>query len=130
MTKKIWSDMVCLSRFTHLLADLTRSEVKCFQSKRCSLVLPAWNSALRLIDCVLRIHTSSCGISSLLNDMASNWHCFCCCWSLLLWWLVVILTTFITIVRKRFISSLAWVCYLWSLFCTLFCSVLVNADHL
>ena len=61
------------------VCNISISEIKSFQLHRHCLVLPAWNSTLGFVNCVLNIHTSSCGISSLWNDMASGWYCFCCC---------------------------------------------------
>ena len=60
------------------ISNISISEVKCFKLHRCCLVLPAWNSSSKFVNCVLSIRTSS-GISSLWNDMASGWYCFCCC---------------------------------------------------
>ena len=61
------------------VCNISISEVKRFQLHRYCLVLPGWNSTLRFVSCVLNIHTSSCGISSLWNDMASDWYWFWCC---------------------------------------------------
>ena len=47
--------------------NISISEVKCFQLQRCCLVLPDGNSTLRFVSCLLSIHSSSCGISSLWN---------------------------------------------------------------
>ena len=57
-----------------IVCNISISEFKCFQSQKYCLVLPAWNPTLRFVSCVLSIHTSSCGISSLWNDVASGWH--------------------------------------------------------
>ena len=61
------------------VCSISISEVICFQLYRYCLVLPGWNSTLKFASCVLNIHISTCGISSLWNDMASGWYCFCCC---------------------------------------------------
>ena len=77
------------------------AEVKCFKSQRCYLVLPAWNSTLRFVSCILSIHTSSCGISSLWNDMAAGVVSVDVVVERLpplLWWLIVILIIFLAIV--------------------------------
>ena len=63
-----------------LLADLKLFVIFQYFQYRYCLDLPAWNSTLRFVNCVLSMHTSSCGISSLWNDMASGWYCFCCCY--------------------------------------------------
>ena len=62
------------------VCNISISEVKCFQLYSHCLVLPAWNPTLRFVSCVLTIHNSSCGISSMWNDLTSGWYCFCCWW--------------------------------------------------
>ena len=80
-----WWRWVCTSTSvssigrSETICNISISEVKCFQLHRYCLVLPAWNSTLMFVSCVLSIHTSSCGISSLWNNMPSGWYRFCCC---------------------------------------------------
>ena len=85
------------------VCNVSGYEVKCFQLHGYCLCLPAWNSTLRFVSYVLSIHTLSCGISYLWNDMASGWYCFCCCCCCYRCCCCrKAFSSFLTIVQKRF----------------------------
>ena len=131
---------------TETVCNISISEVKCFQSQRCYLVLPAWNSNLRFVSCILSVNTSSYGVSSQWNDMASGWNCFCyccccycccccCCCRKVVFTVVIVDWNFGQLSchsPKRFclICSLSLLVQFEIFFKNLFWSILVNDEHL